>query len=51
MDYRVGFALRDLQTEVEVLGKQKEPVGGEHQGLGLVSNTRYLLNDAREEAD
>jgi hypothetical protein len=36
-----------LKIEVEVLEKQKDSVGGEQQGSGLVSETRNLLHDAR----
>lgn len=34
-----------LQTEVKVLGKQKEPVGGEQQASGLVSENGNELHD------
>ena len=45
----LSLHVKSLQIEVEVLGKQKEPVGGEQQGSGLVSETGNLLHDARED--
>lgn len=44
---KLAMHLESLWLEVEVLRKQEEPVRGEQQGSGLVSETRNLLHDAR----
>lgn len=38
----LAMPLESLQTEVEGLGKQKEPVEGQQQGSGLVTDTKFL---------
>lgn len=39
--------ISELPLEVEVLGKQREPVGIEHQGISFVSETGNLPHNER----
>ena len=44
----MAYALKkSLRIDIEVLGKQKEKVGREQQGIGFVSETENILYNHR----